>query len=186
MGADVTCEGMAELLQKLSDFPDKLTNNVVRGAIGAASKVVADEAKRLCPVGPPSGEGFKIYGGRPGLLRDSIKKRSSKVKGTMVTGGVTAGTKVAGTKKMAAGDAFYALWVEYGTAAHVITAKPGHSLSIGGRQVKSVKHPGARKQPFLRPAGDHTGTTTAFFAFRDYVAARIDKERINEAAPADA
>lgn len=46
--------------------------------------------------------------------------------------------------------------VEYGTRPHTIRAKPGKTLAfqMNGRTifVKSVKHPGTKAQPYIRPA----------------------------------
>jgi HK97 gp10 family phage protein len=50
----------------------------------------------------------------------------------------------------------YAKYVEYGTKPHVIMAKAGGVLAfqVGGstRYAKSVKHPGTKAQPYIRPA----------------------------------
>jgi HK97 gp10 family phage protein len=49
----------------------------------------------------------------------------------------------------------YAIFVEYGTRAHVITAKGGGLFWPGAAHpVKSVNHPGTAAQPFMRPAAD--------------------------------
>lgn len=162
-------KGLRELQAALDQLPNKLQNNVMRGALRAGAKIIVAEAKRLAPVGPPSGEGARIYGGREGLLRDSIRAKSPENEGTKIVGGVTAGGKFAGTKKKSAGDAFYAGFVEFGTAAHVIRAKPGSLLALG---VSKVNHPGAKKHPFLRPAFD-SKATAAVEAMREYIRKRL-------------
>jgi HK97 gp10 family phage protein len=53
----------------------------------------------------------------------------------------------------------YALAQEYGSRPHTITAKPGKTLAWRGKDgqmkyAKSVRHPGNRPQPYIRPAGD--------------------------------
>ena len=49
----------------------------------------------------------------------------------------------------------YAIFVEYGTRAHVITAKGGGLFWPGAAHpVKSVNHPGTAAQPFMRPAAE--------------------------------
>lgn len=50
----------------------------------------------------------------------------------------------------------YAIFVEFGTRAHVITAKNAGALYWPGaaHPVKSVNHPGTPAQPFMRPAAD--------------------------------
>lgn len=53
-------------------------------------------------------------------------------------------------------DTPYAAFVEFGTAPHVIEAKPGKTLAfrVGGQMIfrRRVNHPGTRAQPFVRPA----------------------------------
>lgn len=72
--------------------------------------------------------------------------------------------------------------MEYGTAAHVIRAKKGRMLAVG---VATVSHPGARKQPFMRPAFDNK-QREAVQAFADYLRKRLaTKHGINVPAPAD-
>jgi len=52
----------------------------------------------------------------------------------------------------------YAAAQEYGAKPHVIVASPGKVLVFqaggGTRFAKSVKHPGNKAQPYIRPAGD--------------------------------
>lgn len=52
----------------------------------------------------------------------------------------------------------YARPQEYGAKPHTITAGPGKTLAfmMNGKMVfvKSVKHPGNKAQPYIRPAGD--------------------------------
>jgi len=79
-----------------------------------------------------------------GALRRSVKVSTRSSRG-VVSAKVSAGGK----------DAWYARFVEFGTAAHVIKAKPGRFLSIGGAYLTSVNHPGARAKPFMRPALDN-------------------------------
>lgn len=51
-------------------------------------------------------------------------------------------------------DVNYCLYVEYGTAPHVITPKNKKALYWPGARhpVARVNHPGTNAQPFLRPA----------------------------------
>ena len=64
--------------------------------------------------------------------------------------------RVTGDKVIIGPDTEYAEYVEFGTKPHEIRAKKGKALAfrMGGQTVivKSVKHPGTRAQPFVRPA----------------------------------
>ncbi len=137
-------KGFAELEKALSEFPKKLLKNAMRRALRAGVKVIATEAKLRCPVGPPSHVASVKYGAKEGELRRSIKIGTNTVKGSMVYGYVRAGSF----------KAYYARWVEFGTAAHRISAKNGGALSFGGAVFQSVAHPGAAPHPFMRPALD--------------------------------
>lgn len=51
--------------------------------------------------------------------------------------------------------AFYASMVELGTSAHTVRRKDAKGLWVGANAFRaSMKHRGAKKQPFLRPAFD--------------------------------
>ncbi len=181
----VEIKGLKELYRAMETLAEKLQKNVLRGATRAGSKVIAEEAKRLAPVAPPNEKNARLYGGRSGLLRDSIRVKSPQIKGgTVVVGGVSVGGKFKGTKRKGAGDAYYARWVELGTAAHVIKArKPNKMLAIG---VAQVQHPGARKNPFLRPAMD-SQAAAAVQAMREYIRKRLaTKHGLDVPAPDDA
>lgn len=138
--------GYDELAQALRAFPEKFTASAMRGGLRAGGTIMADEVRRTAPVGPPSTANAKNYGGRLGLLRDSVRIRTS-LRGGWVKATITAGGKVKG-----GGDAFYALMVEYGTRAHIILSKKGGSLYINGFFASMVNHPGATARPFMRPA----------------------------------
>ncbi|MDB6061563.1 MAG: hypothetical protein JWM78_1666 [Verrucomicrobiaceae bacterium] len=163
MSSDTTIIGLAELEKALDEFPEKLQRNVLRGAIRAACKVIADEAKARVPV-------------LTGTLRDTIRVSVRIVEGVVV-GSVKAGSRVkGGSGKSGAGrGAFYAQMVEFGTAAHFIHAAKGKALAIGaGFFAKTVAHPGAAQHPFFRPAIS-TKLTAAGQRFADYISARLDK-----------
>lgn len=176
--SETQVKGLRELQAALDSLPAKLEANIMRGAIRAGSKVIVAEAKRLCPVGPPGGENARLYGGREGLLRDSIRIKIPKKLGSLIVGGLSAGGKVKG-----GGDAYYAHMVEVGTASHVIKAPPGARLNVRGLLYSSVMHPGAKKKPFLRPALD-TQAGAAVEAMREYIRNRLaSKHGIDVPAP---
>lgn len=173
--SEIHVTGLADLQKFLDQLPKKLEANVVRGSLRAGAMVVLKQAKSNVPVGKPNAENVRLYGGYAGALRDSIRV-STKIKGGKVIASVKAGGK---TKKGA--DAFYAQMVEYGTSAHIIKAKPGKFMSIGGGYLRQVEHPGTRARPFLRPALD-SQAGAAIAAAAEYMKHRLStKEGMNTA-----
>ena|ERR1035437_2829346 len=147
----VHVKGLSDLQSFLDQLAPKIEANVMRGALRAGANVIKDQAKANVPVGAPSSENKRIYGGYAGALRDSIRV-GSRIKGGTVTAYVKAGGK---TKKGA--DTYYAYMLEFtGAKPHPIKAKPGHFLLLnGGHPLKMIPmHPGFRAHPFLRPALD--------------------------------
>ena len=128
--SDIRVKGLADLNKFLQQLPAKVEQSVLRGALRAGANVVMAEAKANVPVDS-------------GQLRDGVKVSTNSRRGR-----VTAKVKATGK------HAHIAPWLEYGTAAHKITAKKGKGLFFGGLFVKGVQHPGARPKPFLRPALD--------------------------------
>lgn len=175
--AEVRVEGLAELQKQLQGLPAKIEVNVMRGAVRAGQKVIADKAKSLVPVSS-------------GALRQSIRvstNRRSQKRG-FVRADVVAGNKTA----------WYAGLIEFGTASHytgtgssvrkpyiirakgadgkdVGTGKKRRALRVGGAFVNQVTHPGIRPQQFMRPAAELLGGP-ALEAFADYVRKRLPKE----------
>ena len=127
--SNVHIKGGAELNKFLQQLPVKIEQSVLRGALRAGANVVMAEAKANVPV-------------ESGQLRDGLKVSTSSRSGR-----VTAKVKATGK------HAHIAPWLEYGTAAHKITAK-GKGMFFGGLFVKGVQHPGSRPKPFMRPALD--------------------------------
>ena len=156
--SEINVTGLKELQAFLDTLPAKVEANIMRGALRAGAKVIESEAKANVPV-------------KAGVLRDSIRV-TGRLKGHTVTASIKAGGK---TKS---GDAFYARFVEYGTAAHVINGRNRGWLSWGGLFAKSVDHPGAVPHPFLRPALDDKADA-AITATAEYIKKRLTKEGIN-------
>lgn len=161
---EINVKGLAELQALLDSLPLKIEVNVVRGALRAGAKIIADEAKRLCPVSAPSPANAKRYGATAGALRDSIRVSMRSHRGR-IRATIKAGNKIA----------YYAHMVEYGTARHWIKPKNRKSLFIAGLFKEVVNHPGAEKHPFMRPAIDGK-VEEAVQAVADYMKNRIDKE----------
>lgn len=165
--ADIVVKGQRELYELLQTLPVKLERNIVRGALRAGARPIKDAAVARCPVGLPSSEGRKLYGLHEGSLRDSIRI-STRVKGATVSASVKAGGKT-----RAGGDVWYAHLIEFtGAKAHTITAKGRKILSFGGLFFQSVKHPGMRARPFMRPALE-SQAQAAVVAAAEYMKQRL-------------
>lgn len=157
----VKIHGLRELEKKLNALPERIEKNVVRGALRAGARVIANEAKALVPV-------------EDGTLKKSIRV-SARVdrQAGQVRSKITAGNK----------EAFYAHMVEFGTAAHMIapkqTAEPKKAIAFEvngeGVVVSHASHPGAKEKPFMRPALDNKATA-AVEAFAEYAGKRIEAE----------
>lgn len=146
-------KGGKEIQEFLNTLAPKIEKSIMRGAVRAGAKVLLDEVKQNIPV-------------LSGDARDSVRISTSARKGK-----VTASVK-AGNKKV-----YYLKWVEYGTAAHSITANGGF-LSFGGIFTKSVNVSGIQAKPFMRPAID-TKSTEAINAAGEYIGKRLTKQGLN-------
>lgn len=167
MSDDTIVTGLAQLQQYLDQLPAKVERNVLRGALRAGAKLQLAEARRLVPV--------EKGGKHAGALRDSLRIRTSS------RGGVIKAIVVAGSKL-----AFWARWVEYGTAAHFIKPRNRKSLFLAGVFKEGVQHPGAKKKPFMRPALDGT-VPAAIAAIGAYIRNRLaTKEGIDVPGPENA
>jgi HK97 gp10 family phage protein len=156
--------GGKQLAKALSELPLKIERNIMRAALRAGAKVVADEAKRNVPV--DSAE-----------LKQSIRTSSNGKKGL-----VEANAVVGSRKK-----GWYATFVEFGTAPHVIKAgKNATRLSFRTKDGKwisttQVNHTGAKAKPFMRPAFDTKGDE-AVKAVADKIRERLTDQNINKVA----
>lgn len=163
--SSVQVKGLSDLQKALDTLPAKLQANVMRGALRAAGKPIAEAARSAAPVAE-------------GDLAASIRI-ATRVKSGTVIGRVVAGGK--GSSKR--GAAYHAHLVEYGTRPHIIEAKPPNKmLAIGFAR---VEHPGARPKPFMRPALD-TAHGTALAAMAEYIRNRLKtKHGIDVPAPVE-
>lgn len=170
--------GLSDLYAKLQQLPAKIEGNIMRGAMRAGLNVIKAAAQDNVPVGQ-------------GDLRDSIRVRA---RGKSLEYGWVRLHLVAGGKK-----AYYAHWVENGTAEHIIASKKklqrktrrgmrdmslktmnkmlnAGSLVIGNQLVGPVVlHPGARPRPYMRPAFDTTHEQ-ALSTVADYIRKRLPRE----------
>lgn len=169
--ADLGVKGGEELARALLEFTPNLEKNMMRGAMRAGAKVIADEAKNRVPV--DSGE-----------LKDSIRVRAGRIRAGKVLFYVQAGSSKPIKKKGADGkteykNPWYAHLVEFGVKSHPIIAgggtKAGKVLAAGARILgEKVDHPGTAAKPFMRPALD-SKASSAIEAIADYLRKRIQK-----------
>lgn len=152
--SNVNVKGFKELQTFLDQLPAKVEANIMRSALRAGAKVIAEEAKANVPVAA-------------GDLRDSVRV-SARLRRGVVTATVKAGNK----------KAWYWRFVEFGTAAHAIKGKNGGALAFGSGLRKSVMHPGARAKPFMRPAMDGKAND-ALVAIGEQIKKRLTKQGID-------
>ncbi|MFA5900348.1 MAG: HK97-gp10 family putative phage morphogenesis protein [Hyphomicrobium sp.] len=179
----VNVKGFKELQTFLDQLPTKMEANVMRSALRAGAKVVLEEAKLQVPV------------------KDSDLRKSLRISTRSRSGTVTASVK---------SDLYYAKWVEYGTAPHLIKVSDkdrpmrmtrhgprkismrtinkmiaSGSLVIGGNFVgPMIKHPGAKPKPFMRPALD-TKSNAALLAVGEAIKKRLAKKHGLDASGVD-
>ena len=156
---DLNVTGLAQLGAALDQLPVKLERNILRGALRAGANVSLEAARRNCPV--------EAGGEHPAALRDSLRISTS------IRGGVVKATVKAGGR-----SAFWAAWVEFGTAAHLIKPRNKKSLFFALVNEEVVHHPGAKKRPFMRPALDNTARA-AVDACAAYIRRRLTKEGLD-------
>jgi HK97 gp10 family phage protein len=156
--SDEAIIGGRELDAFLQQLPVKVERNIMRAAMRAGANEFKKGAQDAAPVDD-------------GDLRASIRV-TTRSKGGTVYASVKAGGK----------KAPHWHWVEFGTAAHKIKAKPDHALAFNGAAVREVDHPGARAHPFMRPTFDsHAAAAIAATAAK--IRQRLTKEGINVPAP---
>lgn len=179
IGGAVHVHGLAELQKAMDEFPAKIEQNIMRGALRAGANVIAEEARRLVPV-------------QSGQLRESIRVSVRPLPGGRIVATVKAGDRFKvykggvalkgapyRTKRSSGGydyhAPFYAHFVEFGTARHWIKPKNRKSLFIAGLLREIVDHPGARPRPFMRPALD-AKARAAVEAMAEYIRKRLPRE----------
>jgi len=125
-----TIRGLKRLQRKLNKLPAAVKQRIREAMEQGADEIVA-MAKSLAPVGNYTGGGS---------LRDSIGWTWGRApKGAMTIGKVqSVGGDLTITIYAGNSEAFYARWVEFGTAPHVNKGK------FAGSQ-----HPGTAAQPFF-------------------------------------
>ncbi len=151
MDDTINVTGGKQLAQFLQSLPLKIEKNIMRAALRAGARVIADEAKKNVPV-------------QLGDLKRSIRTGSNAKKGRVEA------TAKAGNKK-----AYYYRFVEFGTAAHIIKAgKNKQKLVFTARdgkkvEIPQVNHPGAKAKPYMRPALDSKGNEAVVAVTKKFV-----------------
>lgn len=144
----INVKGLSDLQKFMDELTPKMEANVMRGALRAGmSEVLPVARSNIHSVSGELANGLKL---------------TTKIKRGVVIAAITA--------KGVHG--FVARWVEFGTAAHKISAKAAKVLSIGGFFTKSVQHPGAKAHPFMRPALDQQASA-ATIAAGNYIKNRL-------------
>ena len=117
--------GFKELSRALKALDKKTQAKIVRRGTAKMAQVVRKEMRANVPR-------------QSGKLKKALKYKNSRDR----TGGYTATVG-------AFSDGFYAKFIEKGTKPHEIKSKRGKAVSVGGKQYKSVKHPGQKARPFM-------------------------------------
>lgn len=161
---DINVEGLSELNAFMEQLPALVEQKLLRGALREGQKVTLELAKGIIHDSP-----FAAYKGESttGALKASLRI------GTTVKGGVVRAKLKAGNKK-----AFYARWVEFGTAPHYIKPKAAKSLFFAGIFNEGFQHPGSMKRPFMRPALDQAAqeNSASFQAVVAFIKAKLPGE----------
>ena len=161
----VSISGLSDLQKMLDDLPAKIEANIMRGALRQGANVFRDRARANVP-------------SKSGKLKKSIKVKTSLRKGKVTTQIVAGG-----------GDAFYAKFLECGTASfyegtgrtvgapYKIEPKNKKALKFGEVFSDSAVHEGVKPVAFMRRAFDG-GTTEVIDDVAAYVRMRIGREII--------
>jgi hypothetical protein len=149
MISEIKVNGLSELATFLQQLPEKMAAGVLRGAVRAGAKPIAEEAQRR--VAHKSGE-----------LARGIKIATKKD-----------GTKIIARVVITGKHAFVAYWLEYtGAAPHEIKARKAKTLFFDGDFREEVHHPGFHPEPFFRVALE-TRADEAISAAAEYVKSKL-------------
>ncbi|RPH38363.1 hypothetical protein EHM92_00330 [bacterium] len=152
MAEGITIKGLDEIAKRLQALPEKLRRKSIRKALNDGTELVRAEAARLAPSG---GTGAVMMAGHIIGFDGGPKLKDNIV--TKVSVGNTEGR--AGMSDI---DAYARVGIDYKKVKHghlvEFGAKPHKiKIKINGKTI-TVQHPGAKKQPFMRPAFDNKGS----------------------------
>ncbi|GGB21489.1 hypothetical protein GCM10011380_08830 [Sphingomonas metalli] len=152
-----TVKGQEAVDRFFETLPAEIETKLLRGAARSGAHVIAGEAK------------LRTWSDD---IRDGVRVKT-RAAPDRVSGIVT----IVGQWPRS-----LAIWAEHGTSPHVITTRKG-SLVVDAKLVgRTVDHPGARREPFLRPALD-TKLGEAVSAAQAYINSRVTPAGI--VGPAD-
>lgn len=149
-------KGQSELERFFDEAPGKIQRNILRGAARAGAQELREAAQ-------------------DNLRRNGSVKTGKLLMGLEV-GSRADGDVVTGYVRTTGEHAFVGPILEYGAKPHVITPKNGGLLFFSGVFAKSVRHPGVRPIPFMRPALDTSGSVV-LSSVGTYVEARMKDKR---------
>lgn len=147
----VQIKGAAELQRYLDQLPANVEKNIVRGALRAGTKVMADAVKAAAPE-------------KTGALKKSVRVRAG-VRAGRVTSRVVIGDK----------KAWYLHILEGGAKPHDIRPKrkgEKKALSFGEKMYALVRHPGVKARPFFVSTVDASAQRSATQVI-DYIRNRL-------------
>ena len=156
--------GFEEISRRLSLLRTDVARGFLKGSLRRLADFVASEVRKAAPVGRTTSE----HGPTGGTLRRAIgvaaRKAHQNMQARMVVG--------------IDSRAFYWKFIEFDTKPHTIKAGKGKVLWFGGEAHKSVKHPGTKARPFIRPTWDRIKTRLPKM-FADDVSALLKKHGLN-------
>lgn len=132
--------GFKELQQALKELPDRISRNVLRGAVAAGAAVVRKEAVVRAPVYQE-----QVQAGHPpaGTLKRAVYQKQileySNLTQQMFYVGVRHGKKYQkqGKKGTLSQDAYYAKWIEFGTSK--MAARPFLRPAFEAKKIEAVE-----------------------------------------------
>jgi HK97 gp10 family phage protein len=162
----ISISGLADLQKMLDELPAKIEANIMRGALRQGANIYRDRARANAPVG------------KSGKLKKSIKVKTTLRKGKAISQIVAGG-----------GDAWYAKFVEFGTASfyegtgrtvgapYKIVPKKTKAIKFGDIYSAHAVLQGTKPTAFMRKAFDG-GTTEVIDDVAAYIRMRIGREII--------
>jgi len=149
---------VADLVKALADIDKKVARKALRQAVNQATAPILKDAKAKVPTDTKSLKkalGKKVKSYRSGIVIVGVVGVRKDKKGKPEKHKRKVGEKKSGEAKYR-NPVHYAHLVEFGTRKHAIGK--GDRLKRKDRKQKRIqtgrKHPGAKKQPFMRPALD--------------------------------
>jgi|GEM_PF-2145508 len=147
-GITIQVSGLAEVERLLNTVSADLRGGVIRKALLDGGRIMVAEARRRAPVLKKASRTR-----RPGVMRDSIKVRSSKfAKGQAGVIGVyisVSATKAKRRRAPVSGDPFFYQWVE---AGHLMVPRGMGTKGISKREIRRLTKLGLRSTITARRA----------------------------------